>query len=139
MAKILIVDDQLHVRELVGEELISDGYRVAATGNAESVAGCLRFSCPDLVLLDLYLDGPDGFRVLDEIKREKPCLPVIIFTAYDSYVDDPRLSLADGYVIKNSNLDELKQNVAHLLKQALARETAEQALYRIDASNIMPI
>jgi hypothetical protein len=43
-------------------------------------------------------------------------LPVLIVTAYDSYVDDPRVSEADGYVIKNfAVLDELKKRVKHLL------------------------
>ncbi len=117
MAKILIVDDQACVRELLSEELISEGYRVATAGDVESVRGHLRFSKPDLVLLDLYLDGPDGIGVLHDIKGQNPNLPVIIFTAYDSYVDDPRLSQADGYVIKSIDLDELKGKIADVLRR----------------------
>jgi two-component system response regulator (stage 0 sporulation protein F) len=126
MAKILIVDDQACVRELLSEELILDGYRVATAGDAESVSGHLRFSQPDLVLLDLYLDGPDGIGVLHDIKRQHPDLPVIIFTAYDSYVDDPRLSQADGYVIKSIVLDELKGKIADVIRRKLSpREEVE--------------
>ena len=117
MARILIVDDQPCVRELLSEELISEGYRVATAGDVESVRGHLRFSQPDLVLLDLYLDGPDGIGVLHDIKGKNPNLPVIIFTAYDSYVDDPRLSQADGYVIKSIDLDELKGKIADILRR----------------------
>jgi len=117
MARILIVDDQPCVRELLSEELISEGYRVATAGDVESVRGHLRFSQPDLVLLDLYLDGPDGIGVLHDIKGQNPNLPVIIFTAYDSYVDDPRLSQADGYVIKSIDLDELKGKIADVLRR----------------------
>ena len=117
MARILIVDDQPCVRELLSEELISEGYRVATAGDVESVRGHLRFSQPDLVLLDLYLDGPDGIGVLHDIKGQNPNLPVIIFTAYDSYVDDPRLSQADGYVIKSIDLDELKGKIADILRR----------------------
>ena len=116
MAKILIVDDQACVRELLSEELISEGYGVSTVGDAESVRGYLRFSRPDLVLLDLYLDGCNGIGVLGNIKRQHPDLPVIIFTAYDSYVDDPRLSQADGYVIKSIDLDELKGKIADVLR-----------------------
>ena len=121
MAKILIVDDQSCVRELLSEELLSEGYRVTTAGDAESISGHLRFSRPDLIVLDLYLDGPDGIGVLRDIKREDPDLPVIIFTAYDSYMDDPRLSQADGYVIKSICLDELKGKIANvlMLQQAL--------------------
>jgi DNA-binding NtrC family response regulator len=117
MATILIVDDQACVRELLSEELISEGYGVESVGDAESVRGYLRFSRPDLVLLDLYLDGCDGIGVLADIKRQHPDLPVIIFTAYDTYLHDPRLSQADGYVIKSFVLDELKGKIAHVLRQ----------------------
>lgn len=117
MAKILIVDDQPCIREILSEELILEGYRVAMAGDVESVRGNLRFSKPDLVLLDLYLDGAEGFGVLRDIKGQNPNLPVIIFTAYDSYVDDPRLSQADGYVIKSIVLDELKGKIADVLRR----------------------
>jgi len=117
MANILIVDDQACVRELLSEELISEGYGVATVGDAKSIRGYLRFLRPDLVLLDLYLDGAEGFRVLRDIKGQNPNLPVIIFTAYDSYVDDPRLSQADGYVIKSIILDELKGKIADVLRR----------------------
>jgi len=114
---ILIVDDEQWIRKLLSEELIGEGYTVASVGDAESLRGYLRSSRPDLVVLDLYLDGPDGFVVLSDIKRQYPNLPVIIFTAYDSYVDDPRLSQADGYVIKSIDLDELKGKIADVLRR----------------------
>ena len=117
MAKILIVDDQPCVQELLSEELILEGYQVATAGNAEAVREYVRSSRPDLVLLDLYLDGPDGIGVLHDIKRQDPDLPVIIFTAYDNYVDDPRLSQAYGYVIKSIVLNELKEKVADVLSR----------------------
>lgn len=127
MAKILIVDDQPCIRELLSEELLSEGYRVATAGDAESISGHLRFSRPDLIVLDLYLDGPDGIGVLRDIKREDPDLPVIIFTAYDSYMDDPRLSQADGYVIKSICLDELKGKIGNVLRRRQALPATPEA------------
>ena len=116
MANILIVDDQPYLQELFSQELIDEGYRVASVADAESVRGYLRESKPDLVLLDLYLDGFEGWDVLRDIKSKYPHLPVLIVTAYDSYVDDPRLSQADGYVIKSfAALDGLKQKIAEVL------------------------
>jgi DNA-binding NtrC family response regulator len=117
MAKILIIDDQQCVRELISEELMFESYRVHSLGDAKSVSGHLRFSQPDLVLLDLYLDEADGFRVLHDIKGKYPQMPVIIYTAYDSYREDPRVSQADGYVIKSTMLDELKEKIADILAQ----------------------
>jgi len=117
MANILIIDDQLWVREFLVKELTCEGYQVAAICDGKSILEQLTVSIPDLVLLDLYLDGTDGFGILSDIKRREPRLPIIIFTGYDTYVDDPRLSQADGYVIKSFRLDELKQKVDDVLKR----------------------
>ena len=117
MGSILIVDDQRCVRELVSEELSHEGYQVHGVGDEKSVKEYLLFSQPDLVLLDLFLDGPEGIGLLEYIKRHYPHLPVIIFTAYDTFMDDSRLSRADGYVIKSVDLDELKDKIADLFWQ----------------------
>jgi DNA-binding response OmpR family regulator len=118
MANILIVDDQPYFRELLSEELTQEGYRVSGIGDAESIHGHLTDSLPDLVVLDLCLDGFEGWEVLRIIKRKDPNLPVLIVTAYDSFADDPRVSQADGYVVKSFvALDELKQKIADALEQ----------------------
>ena len=127
MPNILIVDGQPCVRELLSEELICEGYRVASADDAESARRHLRSSRPDLVLLDLYLDGPDGWELLRDIKRQDPELPVLIVTAYDSFVDDPRLSQADGYFVKSLDFMDLKQKIAHLLREKPSRETKVEA------------
>jgi DNA-binding NtrC family response regulator len=125
IAKILIVDDQACVRELLSEELTDEGHSVISSGCAKSAVEQLRFSRPDLVLLDLYLDNHKGWDVLGDIKRRDPRLPVLIVTAYDTFVNDPRLSQADGYVIKSFNLDNLKQEVAKILCEKPARVATE--------------
>jgi two-component system response regulator (stage 0 sporulation protein F) len=127
MADILIIDDQRCIREFLSEELMLEGYRVRAMRDLASVGGHLKFLQPDLVLLDLYLDGADGFGLFHEIKRQAPDLPVIIFTAYDSYREDPRLSQADGYVIKSMALDELKEKIAGVLKEEHVIEVTTEA------------
>ena len=116
MASILIVDDQSYVRELLSEELAHEGYRVASVGDTESIWRYLRDSPPDVVLLDLYLNGFEGWEVLNGIKRKDPNLPVLIVTAYDSFADDPRLSQAAGYVVKSfASFAELKEKIAGIL------------------------
>jgi len=123
MANILIVDDQPYFRELLSEELIHEGYQVSSIGDAESIHGHLTDSRPDLVLLDLCLNGFEGWEVLRVIKRTDPNLPVLIVTAYDSFVDDPRVSQADGYLIKSFvALDELKQKIADVLERKTVRQ-----------------
>jgi DNA-binding response OmpR family regulator len=82
---------------------------------------------PDLVLLDLYLDGADGWELLRDIKRQHPQLPVLIVTAYDSFVDDPRLSQADGYFVKSLDFMDLKQKIADLLRRESSLQTEAEA------------
>ena len=127
MPTILIVDDQACIRKLFSEELSFEGYRVETAYNGESARAHLRLSPPDVVLLDLYLDGPDGWEVLRDIKRQDPHLPVIIVTAYDSFRDDPLLSQADGYVVKSADFTELKQKIAGVLRRKLERKARVEA------------
>jgi len=118
MSKVLIVDDQPHLQELFSLELIDEGYKVISVSDAESVIECVRDSKPDLVLLDLCLNGFEGFDLLHGIKAEYPHLPVLIVTAYDSYAADLRVSQADGYWVKNFfHFDELKEKILEVLGQ----------------------
>ena len=137
MADILVVDDQRCIRELLSEELSGEGYRVHGVGDVALVSGHLRFYRPDVVVLDLCLDEVDAFGLFHEIKRQAPDLPVIIFTAYDSYREDPRLSQADGYVIKSMVLDELKEKIASVLKEEHAIEATAEAGPRLQAPCIV--
>jgi len=126
MANILIVDDQPNLQELFSQELEDEGHKVVGIGDAQSVSGCLGIPKPDLVLLDLYLNGFEGWDVLHDIKSKYPHLPVLIVTAYDNYADDPRVSEADGYVIKNFTvLDDLKRKIANILDCKVLADTAK--------------
>jgi len=117
LAHILIVDDQAPIRELISEELADEGYHVTGVGDVQGVWRQLNISTPDLVLLDLYLDGVKGWDLLRDIKERDPNLPVLIVTAYDSFAEDPRLSQADGYVIKSFvAFDHLKEKIAEVLQ-----------------------
>ena len=118
MASILIIDDQPYIQELFSQELMNEGYGVVSAGDAESAKVYVENSKPDLVLLDLYLNGLERWDVLHDIKSKDPHLPVLIVTAYDTYADDPRLSQADGYVVKSFvHFDELKHKIANVLGQ----------------------
>ena len=117
MAHVLIVDDQPYVREFLSEELAHDGYRTETIGDPDSIWRHLTHWRPDVVLLDLYLDGSKGWDILKDIKKKDPELPVLILTAYDTFEEDPRLSQADGYVIKSFvDLDKLKEKIAGVLE-----------------------
>ena len=117
MANILIIDDQKWIIDLCKEGLASEGYIFATTDDIESVRNNVFTFKPDIVLLNLFLKyGFVVWDVLGDIKRQDPNLPVLIVTAYDTYLYDPRLSRADGYVIKSYfAINELKQKIATLI------------------------
>jgi len=115
MAHILIVDDQEAIREILIEEL-KERYSVDGIGDATALFSYLSRIKPDVVVLDLYLDGFEGWEILSKIKKIYPNIYVIIFTAYDSFMEDPRISIADGYLIKSfGNLELLKKKISDLL------------------------
>jgi DNA-binding response OmpR family regulator len=128
MTRIVVVDDQACVRRMVSDELGAEGYRVETAADIESLRGYLRFMPPDVVVLDLFLDDGHGLEILREIKGQCPRLPVIIFTAYDTYREDARSAGADDYVIKSMFLDELKEKIACLLGFYGRPKTGRQAV-----------
>jgi len=104
------VDDQHHFREMFHEEIKDEGYSVMSVSNVASAKRYMKESKPHLVLLDLYLNGFEGWDLLCDIKKRVTTLPVLILTASDNYRDDPRASLSDGYIVKNvMALKTLKQ------------------------------
>ena len=118
MTTILVVDDQPNVRELFKEEMQDEGYGVISVGDAEAARRLVKDFKPNLVLLDLYLNGFEGWELLRDIKKSDPDLPVLIVTAYDNYHDDPRTSEADGYIVKNlMAFETLKQRIADILTE----------------------
>lgn len=121
-ARVLIVEDEKDIAELVRHALVRDGYReveVVATGDAalESVSA----SVPDLVVLDLNLPTTSGFEVCRQL-RNKPAtarVPIIMLTARTSEGDRVRgLDLgADDYVTKPFSLRELSARVRAVLRR----------------------
>lgn len=125
MAHVLIVDDQPSVRKFLSEELAHDGYSIESIGDPDSIWRHLNNWQPDVVILDLYLDGFKGWDILRDIKKKAPDLPVLILTAYDTFQEDPRLSQADGYVIKSFvDLHKLKEKIADVLERKRGISTA---------------
>jgi DNA-binding response OmpR family regulator len=118
MDKILVVDAYPSVRELLAEELAGEGHMVVAIGNPVLIAGLLDTFDPDLIVLDLYISGKMRWNVLKEIKRQKPQLPVVIFTS--SYPErNLRFPRVEGWVIKTYLLDELKEKINEVLKRRI--------------------
>jgi len=114
MMKILVIDDDLHVQRLYKEELTEEGYEVVVAANGAEAMEMFEKENPDLVTLDIRLPDVDGIYLLRQMKEKKPKLPVIMSTAYD-YRNDFSVWASEAYIVKSSDLDELKSVIKKLL------------------------
>jgi DNA-binding response OmpR family regulator len=112
--KILIVDDDLHIQRLYKEEFEDEGYEVVVASNGQEAIEMFEKESPDIVTLDILLPDVDGIRVLRQMKEKNPKIPVIMSTAYD-YRDDFAVWASEAYIVKSSDLDELKIMIKKLL------------------------
>ncbi|MFW6147513.1 MAG: response regulator [Thermodesulfobacteriota bacterium] len=116
MAKILVVDDEEHIRLLYAEELSEAGYEVITAANGYKLIERIEKEKPDLVVLDIKMVDYNGLDLLQEIRNKFYNLPVILCTAYDTYKEDIKAIAADFYVIKSFDLTELKKKIARALE-----------------------
>ncbi len=119
--KVLVVDDEKHIRMLYQEELEGEGYEVVTSDGEEDILNLLQRENPDVVVLDIKL-GPNrsGLDLLQEIRGKDQVLPVILSTAYDSFQHDLKSIAADYYVVKSVDLGELKSKVNIALQKKKA-------------------
>lgn len=133
MAKrVLVVDDEVHVRTLLRMYLERAGYVVESCGDGPSALRAIRQNEPDLILLDLMLPGTDGLTVCRQLRAEAD-LPVIMLTARTAEADRLRglRDGADDYVTKPFSPAEVVLRVGAVLRRA--RPTAEGPTSREEA------
>lgn len=82
MKSVLVVDDENGIREILGDILNDEGYRVHTAGDGNVALGILERELIDCILLDVWLPGKGGLEVLDEVRREYPRVPVVIISGH---------------------------------------------------------
>ena len=117
MKTILVVDDDEAIRTLLQEELEEEGYKVLIATNARDALKMVAAEALDLVVLDIRMPGMDGLEALPRILGIKEGLPVIMNTAYSQYQDSFMSWAADAYVVKSSDLTELKEKIKELVNR----------------------
>jgi DNA-binding NtrC family response regulator len=124
MARLLVVDDESNIRLLYSQELSEEGHQVVTAASAAEAAEKLAESDFDLVVLDIKLKNESGLDLLQKMVKERHDMPVILCTAFSCYKDDFSAWLADGYVVKSSDPQELKDEIKRVLeKKSVRRET----------------
>ena len=137
MKKILVVDDEQAITDLLEYNLRQNGYQVIIARDGHAALRLARAERPDLIILDLMLPGPDGFDVCRELRREgAPALssvPIIMLTARDEEVDRVvGLELgADDYVTKPFSVRELMARVKAVLRRVGSAGSGESAVCRV--------
>lgn len=114
---ILLVEDDVNQRALFEEELCDEGYRVVTASDGREALSVAAQHKPDLVVMDVNMPVMDGLDTLARLLEVDRKVPVIIHTAYASYRDSFSSWSADAYIVKNSDLSELKKTVRDLLAQ----------------------
>jgi CheY-like chemotaxis protein len=115
LKRILVIDDEEPIRQLLKEEFEEEGYRILTAASGKEALTLLRQSeKPDLIILDLRMREMNGLELMNFYTKLNYRIPVIIFTAYGVYKNDPVLMAADAYIIKSSDITQLKDKVHEL-------------------------
>jgi two-component system, OmpR family, response regulator MtrA len=136
--RLLVVDDDRSIREIVQMSLEDEGYIVDTAMDAEEALETIRRNAPDLLILDVMLPGMNGFDLTREIRRSSS-LPIILLTAKTDTIDKV-VGLeagADDYMEKPFEMPELVARMRALLRRAHADDDSPRAL-RIGPVEVRP-
>jgi len=142
-SRILVAEDDPHIRTGLVELLTSEGYCVAACDRGDAVEAEIRNRPPDLLLLDIMLPGASGYDVCRRLRRSGVRIPILMLTAKSQELDKViGLDLgADDYVTKPFGVRELLARVAALLRRttpSTAPANATVCAFQIGACTVDP-
>lgn len=128
MSHILIIDDDIHINEMLEEVLIQEGYQVSHAYSGTEALLFLANERPDLILLDLMLPGLTGEEVLPQIEK----IPVIVMSAKVEVKDKVALLLngAEDYITKPFEIEELLARIVVQLRKSTRLDSSEKLMYR---------
>lgn len=123
--KILVVDDEINIQELIKFNLEKNGYNVVCSGNGKEALKLIREQLPNLVLLDVMLPQMDGYEVCKEVRKDNniSTIPIIMITAKSEEFDKViGLELgADDYITKPFSIREMLARVKAILRRTAIR------------------
>jgi DNA-binding response OmpR family regulator len=133
MKKILLVEDEEHLRVLMKEELADAGYEVMTASDGVEALSMIHnkdISKPDLIILDIHMPKMDGFETMGHLLKSSNDSPIIIHSGYAGYKVHPLTIAADAYIVKSHDLTVLKTAISRLLRIRISvcERSGEQAL-----------
>lgn len=120
----MVVDDDEGIRCLYEQVLTDEGYNVILASDGLEAVEIFKNIKPDIVVLDIRMPGMDGIELLGKVLDMDRKLPVIINSAYSMYKNNFLTWMADAYVIKSSDLTELKLKIRELLEAKKQKNAA---------------
>ena len=126
---VLVVDDENLVRWSLRQKLEAAGYNVLEAENAAAAMAQFQEYMPDLVTLDIRLPDANGLKVLLDMKRQSPALPIIMITAYGA-VDDAVKALQIGaydFLEKPINFERLLHSIENAVETTVLRTEVERS------------
>ncbi len=122
--QILVVDDEVGIRELLAEILFDEGYQVQLAENAEQARAYRHEREPDLVLLDIWMPDTDGVTLLKEwVEQDLLTMPVVMMSGHgtiETAVEATRIGAVD-FLEKPISMQKLLNTVAKAIKEGAAR------------------
>lgn len=115
MKTILLVEDDKNQLLLYKQELSHEGYNIITAQDGQEAVKKVKEHTPDLIVMDINMPRMNGIESIGKILSDHKKIPIIINTAYSSYKDDFMSWSADAYVIKSSDLKELKDKIKELI------------------------
>ena len=126
MTDVLIVDDQIGMREMLTEALEEKGFAVRSAALAQEAMAALDAQVPDFLITDLHLPDGDGLQVIAHARSVAPQLPILLITAHAS-IDGAVAAMRQGandYLVKPFSLTELEVRVQRALREARVGQEA---------------
>ncbi len=117
--RILVVDDEPQIREMLSMYFSRHGYDAATAGDSATTLQLVKETAVDVVVLDISLADEDGLKLLEQLKKNQPGLRVIMLTGMgfvEDLLQEAQQKGADGYVSKVLPLDELLLAIQRILK-----------------------
>jgi two-component system OmpR family response regulator len=131
--RVLVVDDEAPLSELLSMALRYEGWEVRSAGDGAGAVRTVREFRPDAVVLDIMLPDMDGLAVLGRLRREAPDVPVLFLTARDA-VEDRIAGLTaggDDYVTKPFSLEEVVARLRGLIRRSGTAAVRSESLLAV--------